>query len=246
MDTQLLASVMPTHFLGHTMSHRYPYPAVGTHTCSQYQLTYRHSPPSPITHTDRCWWPWPKNCKEMGMQPLRDNCLQGWPHLDTARQPVLQSHSHTHFRSGHECKVTQHQCPHYPAIYHSHNMVTPDPIPSCTMSQHHRETQFLSMQIRTNHTDISGHTPSQPMWTDAYFTHRDISTQFPFHTSQAHSQAYAQKCSDPDVALTAAYTQKTQFLMEPCTQPGDSHPVAKSHSNTSSPAYTQTHIPATL
>lgn len=93
-----------------------------------------------------------------------------------------------------------------------------------------RNTQFLFMQIHINHTDISGHIPSQPIWTDAYFTHRDISTQFPFHTSQAHSQACAQKCSDPDVALIAAYTQKTQFLMEPCTQSGDSHLVTKSHS----------------
>lgn len=46
-------------------------------------------------------------------------------------------------------------------------------------------TQFLFMQIHSYHTDISGHTPSRPIWTDAYVTHSDISTQFPFHTSQA-------------------------------------------------------------
>lgn len=52
MDTQLLASVTPTHFLGHTLSHSHPYSVVVAHTCSQYQLTYMHSPPSPTTHTD--------------------------------------------------------------------------------------------------------------------------------------------------------------------------------------------------
>lgn len=40
---------------------------------------------------------------------------------------------------------------------------------------------------------------------------------------------YAQKCSDPDIAFRAAFTQ---FLMEPCTQSGDSNPVTKSHTQT--------------
>lgn len=125
---------------------------------------------------------------------------------------------------------SQHQCPHYPAIYHSHNTVTQHPILSCTISQHHRETHSLSSCRHTSHTDrsvtINNHSP---MWID--ISHRDISTQIPFHILQAHGQVYAQKCSDPDIAFITAFTQ-TVADGAMYSQSGESHPITKPHTQT--------------
>lgn len=109
------------------------------------------------------------------------------PHSDTARQLVAQSHSHIHFRNGHVSKVPPQECPHYPAMYHSHGTsiaVIHHPTPSCTMSHHPRKTHSLFSCKHISHTGkyrtMYNHSP---MWTDTpYLTHRNISTQFPFHT----------------------------------------------------------------
>ena len=141
------------------------------------------------------------------------------PHSDTARQLVAQSHSHIHLRNGHVSKVLPHECPHYPAMYHSHGTsiaVIHHPSPSCTTSHHPRKTHSLFSCKHISHTDkyrtMYNHSP---MWTDtAYLTHRNISTQFPFHTPRQNTYA--------------TFTQKTWLQIETRMLSGDIHSVTKS------------------
>lgn len=104
----------------------------------------------------------------------------------------------------------------------------------------HSITDKHTVSLHAN--TLISHRHQWPHTITAHMDRRICHTQRYQHTiSISHitsTQVYAQKCSDPDVVLRAAYTQKTQFLMEPCTQSGDSRPVVKSHSNTSSPACT--------
>lgn len=142
-------------------------------------------------------------------QPLRDNCLQGRPHSDTARQLVVQSHSHTHFRTGCAYKVTQHQCPYYLAIQYITVIISSPSIPYPAVLYHSiTEKHSLSSFKHTRHTDTWPHTIRAPC-SQTHISHIETHNQ---HTIYTHSQVHAHKCSDPDTAFTVAFMQKTQFL----------------------------------
>ena len=132
-------------------------------------------------------------------------------------------------------KIPPQECPHYPAMYHSHGIsiaVIHHPTPSCTMSHHPRKTNSLCSCKHVSHTDkyrtMYNHSP---MWTDTpYLTHRNISTQFPSHTPTWSTYCYI-------------YTEDMVPDRDMCAV--RRHSLSPNHTNStkqpSMPAWTPTH-----